>query len=139
MKHPNTSSNLQSLTLLLLALVALPLTLSGCKESKSGSQPSGTAAAASLKYGTASSAKNAAQPAAVPGAPAVPGTPTASVTPAGAAAAPSASFGQQTSAGHKVKPGKGAKTPKAPPPVDAARFAASVLGPRLLGLLRERA
>ena len=116
-KHPNTSSNLQSLTLLLLALVALPLTLSGCKESKSGSQPSGTAAAASLKYGTASSAKNAAQPAAVPGAPAVPGTPTASVTPAGAATAPSASFGQQTSAGHKVKPGKGkgaAETKAAP-------------------------
>ena len=103
MKRPHLSSKHP---FLLLALVALPLCLAGCKENSSGSQHA-TASAATLKYGSSSSATSAA-----------PAAPAAATTAAPAApAAPAAAFGQQTSAVPKPKAGKakGAATADAAP------------------------
>jgi len=122
--HPHLPRRHKSLTFQLVALLALPLALAGCKAKKSeaeqynpetakfGSASSAKAAAKGI-LGSASSAKAAAPaPAAAPSAPAAAGT-----TPAPATQpAPAAAFkGQSTASGSKTaaKAGKGAPAAKA--------------------------
>lgn len=95
MKHPHLSRNRQPATFLLLALLALPLCLSGCKDNNA--KEHATASAASLKYGTVSSATTA-----TPVDAAVPATSPAAT----AVAAPAQGFAQQTSAVVSPKAGK---------------------------------
>ena len=105
MKHPHLSRNRQPATFLLLALLALPLCLSGCKDNNA--KEHATASAASLKYGTVSSATTA-----TPVDAAAPETSPATT----AVATPAAGFAQQTSAAVSQKAGKakGAATTAAP-------------------------
>jgi hypothetical protein len=121
-KHPHITTNNTRLRLVLLALLALPLCLSGCKDNKQSAQS--TAAAETYKFNGASSAQAAPAPAA-------PGTPATAPAPASPLAAPSAPAtsapapaapavqGQVSSGKQKVKGGKtkGAPAAKAAPKV----------------------
>jgi len=99
-KHPHLSRKHQPVTLLLLALVALPLCLSGCKDNSAKSEHA-TASAETLKYGTSTSATTATP------APAAPET--AAPAAGTAQGTPEAGFTQQTSVSRNPKAGK-AKT-----------------------------
>jgi hypothetical protein len=102
LKHPHLPKKHSSS--LLLALIALPLCLSACKENKTNAQTSaGTASAAT--YGTSTSAKAAAPAAATPAA-AAPATTAGAPATVATPGAPAAGFTQQTSASGKHKKGK---------------------------------
>jgi hypothetical protein len=114
-KHPYLSRNSETSRLLLLALLSLPLALSGCKDNKPNSQQHATANAETFKNGSSSTATKGA-PTASPVAPAaatpaLPAPSAASVP--GSAKVPAPGFAQASSATHKSKHPK-AKTAAAP-------------------------
>jgi len=101
-KHPHIYRSPETATLLLLALIALPLSLSGCKDHKPSAK---SASAETIKYGTASTATKSTQTA--PASSSAPATaaPGTAVAP-GAPAVPAPGFAHATSA---TRPPKGAK------------------------------
>ncbi|MBU5635586.1 hypothetical protein KOM00_02455 [Geomonas sp. Red69] len=100
-------------TLLLIALLALPLALVGCKDKKASAT---TTSAGAVQQGQASSAQ--APPATPAPATATPAAPAVPATEATAPAAPPAKFDAHSSAGKK---GKGAKGKEAAAPKSAYR------------------
>lgn len=96
MKHPKISRNPETAALLLLALLALPLSLTGCTDNKPNATP---ATAEAITYGNTSTATEGTPPTQ-----AVPADP-AQVAPA-AAAAPD-KFNQTSSASRSTRVGKG--------------------------------
>ncbi|HJV64495.1 MAG TPA: hypothetical protein VJ550_02050 [Geomonas sp.] len=124
MKHPHTSRIQKSTMVLLVALLALPLSLTACKESKSAAQQFVMASAESSKDGSAPAASTAPAPApageqaapatAAPATAAPVTAPAATSAPAAAPAAPSAAFKGQSTASSGGKNGKAkAKGPAA--------------------------
>ena len=135
MEHPHIFRKTETAAFLLLALLALPLSLTGCKDSKPSAK---TASAETIKYGTPSSASKDTQAApaspaapapvspAAPGgasqAPAAPASPAAAAAPvAPAVAAPG--FAHPSSASRATKGGK-KKIAAAPPAAPALKYRA---------------
>jgi len=127
-KHPHISRTPETVTLLLLALLALPLSLTGCKEAKPNAR---SAEAETIKYGSSSSASKGTQAApsapatsaapAAPAAPVAPAAPTVAAPEAPAAAAapgpqavPAPGFAHPSSAKRASKKGKAKGVPAAP-------------------------
>ena len=92
MKHPRISRNPETVTFLLLAILALQLSLTGCQGKQSNAQPHATASAETIKYGSSSTATKAIPPAspATPAAAVAPGTPTVQAPLSSATRAPKA-------------------------------------------------
>ena len=128
-EHPRISRNTETVSFLLLALLALPLSLTGCKDGKPNAQP---AAAETIKYSNSSSAAKGSQAApagtAAPAAPAeatapaVPGAPAAAAAP-GVSAAPAPGFAHTSSAKRASKAGK-TKGAAAAPAAPAVKYRA---------------
>jgi hypothetical protein len=129
-KHPHNFRTPETATLLLLALIALPLSLAGCKDNKTSAQ---SAAAETIKYGTSSTATK--------GTPATPGSATAPApasasTPAPAApaapaaatpgtpAVPTPGFAAVSSASRTPKAGKAKKGAAAAPAAPQVKYRA---------------
>ena len=140
MEHPHICRPPRSFSFLLLALLALPLSLAGCKDSKPNAR---SASAETIKLDNSSSATKgsptapaspaapapASQAAPTPqAAPPSPAAPAAAVTPGtpgtpGTPALPAPGFAQPSSAKHTIKKGK-AKGAAAAPAAPAIKYRA---------------
>jgi len=119
-KHPHIVRTPETVTFLLFALLALPLSLTGCKEAKPNAR---SAEAETIKFGSSSTAAKGSQ--AAPSAPASPAAPAAAApgspapTAPGAPAVPAPVLAQSSSASRAPKGGKtkGAAAAPAPPAI----------------------
>jgi hypothetical protein len=119
-EHPHICRTPRSFSFLLLALLALPLSLGGCKDSKPNAR---SASAETIKYDNSSSAAKGspAAPASqaapssteTPSTPAAPAAPAAVVTPA-SSAVPAPAFAHPSSAKRAPKKGKAKGAASAP-------------------------